>query len=596
MTLAVAYVLCLMVVALVLFAQDSLRVDVVALILVLLLTVPERWIPGLLTPEQALAGFGNETIMVLIGLFILTAGVVKTGVVERIGLRMAALGRTRPVAFSRFLLLSAATISAFVSNTLTTAVFVPIVIGASRRAKLHSSKLLMPLAFASILTGTITVIGTSTNLIVSGQLPRHGLEPLGFFEMAPVGGAIAVIGLLYLLFLAPRLIPDRGAAYAEKPLDARQFRTELVVTEKSPLAGKSLAQLRLGDILSLFVVNVRRRSKSRPRRDDKLREGDELVIEGSSQDILSVKDLAGVDIKPDVEMKEPGVKTLDTRIVEAMVLPRSPLVGRTLANARFHEVTGLTVLALNSAHEHRKVENLSGWPMRPSDVLLLQGKTEDIERLPAESLLLLEDVSAHHPRSPKGTLAAAVFIGSMILGATGVLALPIAFLLGVLLLVLTSCLTAEEAYTAVDWRLLVMIGAMMAFGKAMETSGASTWVAGLVVEHVSPLGGSAVMAAFFLLTMLLSQPMSNQAAVLIVLPVAIATAQELGLDPRSIVITVTLAASCSFLTPLEPSCLLVYGPGRYRFFDYTRVGLPLTAIAFVTSMLLVPLFWPMKPD
>jgi di/tricarboxylate transporter len=595
MTLAAAYVLCLMVVALVLFALDFLRVDVVALILLLLLTVPGHWIPGLLSAEQALAGFGSGTIMVLIALFILTAGVVKTGVVERIGLRLAALGGSRPVALSRLVILSAAAISAFVSNTLTTAVFVPIVIGASRRANVPASKLLMPLAFASILSGTITLIGTSTNLIVSGELPRHGLAPLGFFEMAPVGIVVAVVGLAYLIFLAPRLIPDRGAADAAKPASARKFRSEVVVTPKSPLAGKTLAQLRLGDILSLFVVNVRGRSRRKPRPHDRLREGDELVIEGNAQDILSVKDLAGMEIKPEVELSDPAAKTPDTRIVEAMIMPRSNLVGRTLGDARFHESTNLTVLALHAAHQNRKVENISSWALRPSDVLLLQGKNEDIERLSSENVLLLEDVSAHHPRSPKGTLAAAVFIGAMVLGATGVLALPVAFLAGVLGLVLTKCLSPEEAYAAVDWRLLVMIGAMMAFGKAMETSGASAWTAGLVVDHVSPLGGMAVMAAFFLLTMLLSQPMSNQAAVLIVLPIAVATAQKMGLDPRSIVITVTLAASCSFLTPLEPSCLLVYGPGRYRFFDYARAGLPLTLIAFVATMLLVPIFWPMTP-
>ena len=332
MTLAAGYVLCLMGVALVLFALDFLRIDVVALILLLLLTVPGRWIPGLLTPEQALSGFGSETIMVLIALFILTAGVVKTGVVERLGLRLAALGGTRPVAFSRLIILSAGVISAFVSNTLTTAVFVPVVIGASRRAKVPASKLLMPLAFASILTGTITVIGTSTNLVVSGQLPLYGQEPLGFFEMAPVGIAIGILGLVYLLFLAPRLIPDRGAGEETKAADARKFRTELVVAAKSPLAGKTLAQLRLGDLLSLFVVSVRSRSK-KPRTNDALREGDELVIEGSSQDILSVKDLTGMDIKPDVKLTEAGAKTEDTRIVEAMVLPRSGLVGRTLAGA-----------------------------------------------------------------------------------------------------------------------------------------------------------------------------------------------------------------------------------------------------------------------
>jgi di/tricarboxylate transporter len=595
MSLAAAYVLALMVVALVLFMIDVLRVDVVALIILLLLTIPRRWIPELLTPEEAIAGFGSDTIVVLISLFILTAGVIKTGVIERLGLRLASLGSTRPVAFSRCIILAAGAISAFVSNTLTTAVFLPLVVGASRRANMPASKLLMPLAFASILTGTMTVIGTSTNLVVSGQMANYDLAPLGFFEMAPAGGAIAIVGMLYLLFLAPRLIPDRGAADEAKPETSRKYRSEVVLTKKSPLVGKTLAELRLGDAMALLVVTIRRSTKRllNALSSDRLREGDELVVEGRVGDILSVKDLAGLEIKSEAKLTSEQPKTEDTRMVEAMVLPRSPLVGRTLRNERFHEATGLTVLAVHSAHDRGQVEQLSEWRLRPSDVLLLQGKVEDIDRLPTESLLMLEDVSAHHPRSTKGTTAAAIFIGSMVLGATGVLSLPIAFLLGVLGLVLSKCLTADEAYAAVDWRLLVLIGAMMAFGAAMEKSGAAAWIATGVVQFISPYGGFAVMAAFYLLTMGLSQPMSNQAAALIVLPIAVDTARRLGLDPRSLVITVTLAASCSFLTPLEPSCLLVYGPGRYRFFDYVRAGLPLALIAFVIAMAMVPIFWPL---
>src|SRR5688500_2316790 len=227
MTLAAAYVLILTVVALLLFGSDRLRVDVAALILLLLLTIPQIWIPELLTPAEALAGFGSETIVVLISLFVLTEGVTRTGVVERLGLRLASFGGARPKAFSRLILVSAASVSAFISNTLTTAVFMPLVIGASRRAKLPASRLLMPLAFGTIQTGTMTVIGTSTNLVVTGLLTQWGLEPLGFFEMAPVGGVIAVLGMLYLLFLAPRLLPDREDVAASGPA-GRQFSAEVV--------------------------------------------------------------------------------------------------------------------------------------------------------------------------------------------------------------------------------------------------------------------------------------------------------------------------------------------------------------------------------
>jgi di/tricarboxylate transporter len=253
------------------------------------------------------------------------------------------------------------------------------------------------------------------------------------------------------------------------------------------------------------------------------------------------------------------------------------------------------VLGVHSARKDPKVEKLSERKLRASDVLLLQGTPEDIEGLPQESLLVLEDVSGHHPRSPRGIVAATIFVACMVLGATGVFALPIALLIGVLALIVTRCLDPEEAYAAVDWRLLVMIGAMFAFGTAMEKSGAAAWIAAGIVEHVSPLGWRAVLASFFVITILLSQPMSNQAAALVVLPVAVHTANQLGMNPRTVVIAVTLAASCSFLTPLEPACLLVYGPGRYRFIDFARIGFPLTVIMFVIAMLLVPVFWPLAP-
>ncbi len=594
MTPATMYVLCLLVVALALFAIDALRVDVVALILILLLTIPGRWIKGLPTPEEALAGFGSTTIIVLVSLFVLTAGVIKTGVVERLGLRLASIGSTRPLAFSRFLVLAAGLVSAFVANTVTTAVFVPLAIGASKRAKFPASKILMPIAFASILTGTMTVIGTSTNLVVAGQMNRLGLEPLGFFEMTPVGAVIAVVGMLYLLFLAPKLTPDRGSAEAEHVGSQRKFRTEVVVTPESKLVGKTLAQLGLANVMDLFVVHIRRRTSRvrHPFPTDEVRAGDEIVVEGRAQDILSVKDVAGMDIKPEAKLSAEEPSGTQKRIVEAMVLPRSSLVGKSLREAGFHEETGLTVLGVHSARAPGTSEKLSDQRLRATDVLLLQGPPEDIDDLP-DSLLVLEDVSGHHPRSPRGWIAALIFAATMALGASGVLPLAIAFLAGVLAMVISRCLTAEEAYEAVDWRLLVMIAAMFAFGRAMETSGAAEWIARGIVEHVSAYGPHAVLASFFVLTIVLSQPMSNQAAALVVLPVALQTAHLLNMNPRALVIAVTFAASCSFLTPLEPACLLVYGPGRYKFSDFARVGFPLTVIMFVIAMFLVPVFWPL---
>jgi di/tricarboxylate transporter len=594
MTFEIAYVLALLALASVLFAIDVVGIDVVALILLLALAVP-----GIIEPEQALAGFGSSTIVVLVALFVLTAGITRTGVVERVGLRLATVRTFSPPALARVILVATTAMSSFLSNTVTTAVFLPLAIGTARRAKLAVRKLLMPLAFASILSGGITLISTSTNLVVSGELPRYGLEGLGFFELAPVGVPMTVLGMLYLLWIAPRLLGDGDGDGVVESYGLRKYFSEVIVTPRSPLAGTTLGESPFASSLELNVVGVRRgetRTLS-PRSSMTLKEGDVLLVEGRSEDILACKDAAGVEIRPDFELSDPDLVSEEIRMVEALVLPLSGLIGQTLREAAFAERTGLTVLAIHTpgGSPARTRERLSRRRLRAGDVLLLQGSEAQLQRIDDRDLVLLGDVSAHHPRSAKGKVAAAIFVAALALGATQVIALPLAFLLGVVALLLTRCLTPEEAYESVDWRLMVLIGSMLAFGEAMRVTGTADYLADLIVEHVAPLGSQAVLAGFFLLTVVLTQPMSNQAAALVVLPVAIGTAQRLGYEPRALAMSVTFAASCSFLTPLEPSCALVYGPGRYRFSDFVRVGAGLTVIVFVVSMLLIPLFWPLAP-
>jgi len=593
MTLEIAYLLTLIVVALVLFATEVFSIDVVGLLLLLALTIP-----GILSPRQALAGFGSETIFVLIGLFVLTAGIRKTGVVERLGLRLAAFGSDRPVALTRMLITSATAMSAFISNTITTAVLLPITVGSAKRASISVAKVLMPLAFASILAGSITVIATSTNLVISGELPDYGMERIGFFELAPVGIGLTVAGLLYLLFVAPRIVPDRFKGDRLENFGLRRYISELVIPSGSKLDGKTLAESKLGETLNLSVLSLRRgdRRNLQPRSNSKLREGDILLIEGSADDILSIKDVMGVDIDTGFEASDTDLESAGVRMVEVMVTPESQWLHKSARANGFRQATGLSVLAIHSpGGEQDYQRQLSRQRMGAGDVLLLQGSIEDIERLDPADLLNLEDVSAHHPRSTKGPLATTIFVAALFVAATGILPMSVAFLTGIVALILTKALRPEEGYRSINWRLLVLIGCMMAFGVAMKETGTSTFLANLVVEYVSPFGTLAVLAAFFVLTSFLTQPMSNQAAALIVLPVAIESARALGVDPRSLVMSVTFAASCSFLTPLEPACILVYGPGRYRFFDFFKVGLPLTLIVFAFCMALIPVFWPFHP-
>jgi di/tricarboxylate transporter len=591
-TFQIGYVLLLLLAALILFASDRFSVDVVGLIVLLALAVPR-----VLSPKEALAGFADDTILLLVSLFVLTAGIVRTGVVERVGLWLAAVGGKNPAGVTRLILVAVSAVSSFLSNTVTTAVFLPIMIGVARRAGTALSRVLMPLAFASILAGSITLIGTSTNLVVSSQLPRYGLPPIGFFELTPVGGGITIIGLLYLIFVAPKLVPDRGRKDMTDRYDLRRYLSEAVIGRGSRFAGKTLAESQLGSAMNLNVVGIVRGGARglAPGPNATLEEDDILIIEGKAEDILSVKDAGGIEIRADVKptLSDSDLQSEQVRMMEAMVLPRSAFVGRTLRDSQFRERTGLTVLAIHSAGGADLVEKLSRTRLHPSDVLLVQGGPEGLDRVRrGTDLFLLEDVSAHHPRRRKAPLAAAIFVATVVVGVSGLLPLIISFLAGGLALVLTGCLRTEEAYEAVDWRLMVMIACMIGFGVAMEKSGAANYVSELVVRHVSSFGPLSLLAAFFVFTVVLTQPMSNQAAALVVLPVAIAVSRKLDLNPRSFVMAVTFAASCSFLTPLEPSCVLVYGPGRYKFFDFARVGLPLTILVFVFSMLLIPIFWP----
>ena len=397
MTFQIGYVLLRLLVALVLFASDRFSVDVVGLIVLLALAVP-----GFLSPKEALAGFADDTILLLVSLFVLTAGIVRTGVVERVGLWLAARGGQNPAGVTRLILVAVAAVSSFLSNTVTTAVFLPIMIGVARRAGTALSRVLMPLAFASILAGSVTLIGTSTNLVVSSHLPRYGLAPIGFFELTPVGLGITVIGLLYLIFVAPKIVPDRGQREMTDRYDLRRYLSEALIGAGSRFAGKTLAESQLGSSMNLNVVGIVRGDSRRlaPGPNAKLQENDILIIEGKAEDILSVKDAGGIEIRADVKpaLSDSDLQSDQVRMMEAMVLPRSAFVGRTLRDSQFRERTGLTVLAIHSAGGADLVEKLSKTRLHPSDVLLIQGGPDALDRVPPGNRPLPpEDVSRTTP-------------------------------------------------------------------------------------------------------------------------------------------------------------------------------------------------------
>ncbi|GHG21701.1 SLC13 family permease [Deinococcus indicus] len=573
--------LILFVTALVLFATEWLPVDVTALGLLSALLLL-----GLLTPKEAFAGFGSDTVLTLASLFILTRVLLRAGVIEWVGVSVARRSRNA-TATLRSLLGTVAGVSAFTSNTATTAVFLPVVAGMARRAGIPASRALMPLAFASILGGTITVIGTSTNLVVSGALPAAGQEPLGFFELAWVGVPVAALGLAYLFFVAPRLLPARDAQLEES---LRAYLADLTVAAGSPLAGQTLRETGLGRDHGLTVVAVRRGEQPTqyaPGPDFRVQEGDTLTVEGPTERILAGKSTLGVVSKS--EQKLPQDEAGAVRLVEAVVMPGSPLLGRTLREARFRERYGASVLALH--RRARNVERLGRLRIQVGDVLMVQGGAERIDSL-GEHLVVMGDLTERQRDLRRAPLALLLFGGAVLLGGLGVVPLAVAVVVAVALSLMFRLITPEEAYGSVEWPVIILVACMLAFGTAFEDSGAARALTGALSGVLEPLGPYGLLGALFLVTVLLTQPMSNQAAALVMLPLAIGTAKALGYDPRPFIIGITVAASNSFITPLEPSCMLVYGPGRYSFMDFVRVGAGLTAVTFVAALLIIPRVWP----
>ncbi|HEX5887194.1 MAG TPA: SLC13 family permease [Pyrinomonadaceae bacterium] len=593
MTAQIGILLALLLVALVLFSLERIPLEIVAVLLVMALVLTNT-----LTPAEAFAGFGNDIVITIAGLFILTGGLAKTGVIDLVGRRLHRTAGDSEFRIAALIMLAAAFCAAVMKNTTTTAMFLPVVLGIAARRNISPSRLLMPLAFGAILGGTCTLIGTSTNLAVSGALPRYGIQPFTMFELTTVGVVIVAAGMLYMLLIGLRLLPRRESADSlTEQYHVRQYVTEVMVLGDSPLIGKSLAEARIGDELDLTVLGILRGEEQfriAPNPEEKIQADDLLLVQGRVEDILRVKAEAGIEIKPDFTLNDTVLESKGAELFEAMVPRGSDFIGRTLKALAVQKRHQVIVLAINR-HGVNLLSKISRVRLRFGDVLLLQGTREQVETVAAHGhLLLLEEVSERQARPEKRRWALLAFGVFLFFSLTHLVALPIAVLFGVMILLASRSLRMSEVYEIIDWRLLILIACMISFGVAMEKTGADQYLADFIVRGTGQYGPIAVLAGFFAMTVALTQPMSNQAAALVMLPIAVKTALVLGLNPRTFAITVTYAASCSFLTPLEPACVLVYTPGRYRFVDFLKVGSILTIAVFAIVMWLVPVFWPLK--
>lgn len=584
----IAVVLGLLVLAVVLFARETLPVDVLTLVLLLALVGT-----GTVTVATAFSGFSSEIIVMLASLFVLGGALQETGVVEALGARLLRLAKGGENRLLLALMGAASGLSAFMNNTTVTALLVGPALNVSQKVRISPSKILLPLAYASILGGTCTLIGTSTNIAVSGYISAQKLKPLGLFEITPIGLVIVGVGFLYLLLFGKRLLPAHADESLTEDFAIRDYLSEIIVMPNSPLIGQRIFESDLARLGFRVLKVLRGRQHFMPSRESTFEAGDVLLVKGRVEQLLQVKSTEGIVIKPDLKVSDQDLQSGDLKLVEALVTPQSELVGRTLKEADYQQERGLTVLAIYRRGQSLR-DKIRDIKLKVGDLLLVQGRMERLELAKRNrTLSVLEELNPGILRKRKGLYVAGFFLLALIMGGLEVLPVSLCFLGAAVLTVLFRCVPPDKIYQYIEWRLLILIGGMTAFGQAMVETGAARLLADGIVGWLEPLGVMPILAGFFVLTILLTQPMSNAAAALVVLPVALETARTLGVNERTFAIAIMLAASVSFITPLEPSCLLVYGPGKYRFRDFVKVGVGLTLVLSIILIFLIPKLWPL---
>ncbi len=591
MTWEIALVLVLTICAVVLFVTEKFSTDIVAILVMMVLLVSR-----VLTPTEGLAGFANTATVTVGAMFVLSAGMFRSGAVNFVGRGLGRLARHSSGLMLFVLMVGVGLLSSFLNNTAAVAILIPVVIVVARRADTSPSKLLMPLSFASMFGGMCTVLGTSTNILASSIAEQAGLGAFAMFEFTKLGVIFFAVGVAYMMTVGRRLVPDhRGRGDLTTSFGLGDYLTDLVLQAGSTSVGHSLASAPLVKELGIEVLQIRRgKDTLRPTPETVLHEHDVLRIQGDLRTINELKDRAGVIFGMSVKWRDEDLQSTDTRLVEAVVGPSSPLAGKSLVESRLRENYGASVLAIrqHGTLRHGEFENIT---LMPGDALLIDVPNDQIEHLTQQRVFLVVS-RAGIPRFdlPKATKALAIVVSVVVVAATGLLSIMTAAAAGALMMVLSGCISTEEAYGAIEWNVLFLLAGMLSLAAAMEKTGASTMLAGGMIDGVGGFGPIALLAAFFGITMLLTEVMSNNATVALLLPIAITTAHSIDANPRAFMFAVVFAASSSFMTPVGyQTNTMIYGPGQYRFMDFVRVGAPLNLIFWILGTLLIPWFWPL---
>lgn len=595
-TTGTAVVFGIILVALVLFVLEPVPIDITAIGIIVVLVVLEPWTT--IGPEAGVAGFSSPATITVLAMFILSEGVRRTGIVQRIGDWIVVVTRGDPRRQLAALVGLSGGSAGFVNNTPVVAIMIPMVMNIARRTHTSPSKLLIPVSFASMMGGTLTLIGTSTNILASDVSARLIGEPFSMFEFTALGAIVLVTGSVYLLVVGHRLIPERIAPAEEltEEFAMADYLTEVVLRPESSLAGMTVEEAREAVDPDIDIVQVIRHGEAfiEPLARKELRDGDVLLVRTDRETLVELIDSEGVDLLPEVDPDDGDLEAAEPNrnLFEVVILPNTQLVGTTLANLNFRQRYDATVLAVRRGGEviRRRMDEIA---LRGGDTLLVQATEDTIERLDRNRAFVVADEIVRPDYRREKLPVALGIVGSVVaVAALGVFPILITALAGVVAMVATGCLRPEEVYEAVNWNVIFLLAGVIPLGVAMERTGGAEWIAALVVAGSETLPPIAVLGVFYLLTALLTNVVSNNASVVLMIPVAVDVATTLGANPFAFVLAVTFAASTAFITPIGyQTNLMVYGPGGYSFTDFARVGTPLQLLLAVVTTLGIAAIW-----